>query len=75
MRRGIAASTTLAPRAPRGVLGETSGVEVTVSIGWCVRRGQGASIDLLLAAADAAMYRAKAMGRNRVEGHARPVAP
>jgi diguanylate cyclase (GGDEF)-like protein len=43
-------------------------IRVTVSIGWCVHRGPGAPVDLLFAAADAAMYRAKAMGRDRVEG-------
>ena len=62
-------------RAAMAAIGDASGVEVTVSIGWCVRRGHAAPVDVLLAAADAAMYRAKAMGRNRVEGHARPVAP
>lgn len=48
---------------------------ITVSIGWCVHRGPAVPVDLLLAAADAAMYRAKAMGRDRVEGNARPVTP
>lgn len=39
----------------------------TVSIGVTTSLGAGDSVDALLARADAAMYRAKALGRNRVE--------
>ncbi|MEO8672772.1 MAG: GGDEF domain-containing protein [Tahibacter sp.] len=45
----------------------------TVSIGWCLHLGRNGELDILLAAADAAMYRAKALGRDRVEGNAEPV--
>lgn len=38
---------------------------VTVSIGYAARRPQDATLDMLLARADAALYAAKAMGRNR----------
>ena len=67
-RRFEAARAAMADIAP-----ETD-IRITVSIGWCVRRGPGAPVNLLLAAADAAMYRAKALGRNRVEGSTRAVA-
>jgi diguanylate cyclase (GGDEF)-like protein len=40
---------------------------VTVSIGAAVHPDHGDSLDALLAAADVALYRAKAAGRNRVE--------
>jgi diguanylate cyclase (GGDEF)-like protein len=43
-------------------------VEVTVSIGVaCCRRGEAADLERLAEAADEALYRAKAHGRNRVE--------
>jgi diguanylate cyclase (GGDEF)-like protein len=43
-------------------------VRITVSAGICAApRGKAESIDALLAAADAALYRAKAAGRDRVE--------
>jgi diguanylate cyclase (GGDEF)-like protein len=39
----------------------------TVSVGVTSSRANGDSVDALLARADAAMYRAKSKGRNRVE--------
>jgi diguanylate cyclase (GGDEF)-like protein len=45
--------------------GETS-VPLTISIGVAAHRGV-TSLDKLMAHADAALYRAKAAGRNRVE--------
>jgi diguanylate cyclase (GGDEF)-like protein len=42
----------------------------TVSIGIAVSRSDDNAIDAVLARADAALYRAKAGGRNRVEGAA-----
>ncbi|HJU40459.1 MAG TPA: GGDEF domain-containing protein, partial [Tahibacter sp.] len=60
-------------RAAMADIAPETDIGVTVSIGWCVHRGPGAPVDLLLAAADAAMYRAKAMGRDRVEGSAQAV--
>ncbi|GAB3190839.1 sensor domain-containing diguanylate cyclase [Hydrogenophaga aquatica] len=41
--------------------------EVTISLGVATCNGQTEDADSLLAQADAALYRAKAMGRNRVE--------
>jgi diguanylate cyclase (GGDEF)-like protein len=43
------------------------GLRPTVSIGVALAADPGASLDGLLAAADRALYRAKAKGRNRVE--------
>ncbi len=44
---------------------KSGNISVTVSIGTAVRSGQS-TVDALLAAADAALYQAKAAGRNRV---------
>jgi diguanylate cyclase (GGDEF)-like protein len=41
-------------------------VQVTVSVGVCARPGGAIDLDEVLAAADAALYRAKAAGRDRV---------
>jgi diguanylate cyclase (GGDEF)-like protein len=60
-------------RAAMADIAPETDIRITVSIGWCVHCGPAVPVDLLLAAADAAMYRAKAMGRDRVEGCARPV--
>lgn len=51
--------------APVG-MGDGSTVAVTVSVGWA--SGTGPDSEDLVARADAALYRAKAAGRNRVEG-------
>jgi len=42
-------------------------VHITASVGVADSRGEGLSLETLLSRADAAMYRAKAGGRNRVE--------
>ncbi len=56
--------------------GETGTVAVTVSIGVAVMdEFLGDSVEGLLARADAAAYRAKAMGRNRVLLHDGPAVP
>lgn len=49
-------------------------VTVTASVGWATSEGAPRSIDELVGAADAAMYRAKQTGRNRVEPSRAPVA-
>ncbi|HUF32175.1 MAG TPA: sensor domain-containing diguanylate cyclase [Acidimicrobiales bacterium] len=41
-------------------------LRVTVSVGVALRPADGASVSALVGAADAAMYRAKALGKNRV---------
>jgi diguanylate cyclase (GGDEF)-like protein len=57
-------ATVVAERIRMG-LAETTGP--TVSIGITTNRAEGDTVDTLLARADAAMYRAKNTGRNRVE--------
>jgi diguanylate cyclase (GGDEF)-like protein len=47
-------------------------VHVTVSIGVAVTTGVDTAFDRLFADADAALYRAKSAGRNRVQTHDRP---
>ena len=47
--------------------GIAPGLAITVSIGWCSDTSQKGA-DSMLGLADAAMYRAKAAGRNRVAG-------
>ena len=54
-------------------VGATGTLSVTASVGVATTRGGSEEIDALLAAADAALYRAKAAGKNRVEA-ASPVA-
>jgi PleD family two-component response regulator len=44
-----------------------SGLAITVSIGWCADTTL-AGPETMLGAADAALYRAKAAGRNRIAG-------
>jgi two-component system, cell cycle response regulator len=51
----------------------TDAVQVTVSVGIAVTLNGSASADALVEAADAALYRAKEAGRNRVEGCATSV--
>lgn len=64
-------AAVLAERVRRAVAGLTirkgeASIELTVSIGVAALRG-AASLDKLMSQADAALYRAKALGRNRVE--------
>ena len=46
---------------------------VTVSGGVAVTCGEDATVDMLLARADQALYRAKASGRNRIVADVPPV--
>ena len=55
----------------RATVGPDS-VQVTVSVGVAVTVNGSASADALVEAADAALYRAKETGRNRVESCATP---
>ncbi|HET6923993.1 MAG TPA: GGDEF domain-containing protein, partial [Anaeromyxobacteraceae bacterium] len=48
-------------------IGETAEVTVTASFG-VAELEEGQSLDALLRAADSALYRAKELGKNRVEG-------
>lgn len=47
---------------------EKGPLAVTASIGWSSDKPRGRELDAMIKAADAALYRAKANGRNRVEG-------
>ena len=47
---------------------ETEALSVTVSIGVAENDGENTSLDKLISAADAYLYRAKAAGRNQVSG-------
>jgi diguanylate cyclase (GGDEF)-like protein len=65
-------ATVLADRMRTAIANERFSVhrrelDVTVSIGAAIHPGHGDSLVTLLAAADVALYRAKAAGRNRVE--------
>ncbi len=66
-RRGSDRRKVKARPRPRTPLGEPQEVRVTVSIGVAEPRSQYAKVDQVLLAADKALYRAKAAGRNRVE--------
>lgn len=48
-------------------LGQDQGPSCTVSIGITSNRGANDTVDTLLARADAALYRAKSLGRDRIE--------
>ncbi|MFC6791105.1 diguanylate cyclase [Methylobacterium komagatae] len=53
--------------ASRFAESSAEGVRATVSIGLAETRPGGSDLGQLLASADRALYRAKALGRNRVE--------
>jgi two-component system cell cycle response regulator len=63
---GAVAERLRAAIAARAIEAAGTTLRVTVSLGTAVARGP-VDADRLLAAADSAMYRAKALGRNRVE--------
>ena len=71
---GVLEAVTVAERlrglvAERPVSWANESVVVTISLG-CASVGNGIeSLEALLSAADAATYRAKRLGRNRVEAH------
>lgn len=75
-RAGLDETATVAERIRSGVAAEpmvdgTKVIPLTVSIGFAVHPEDGNTADDLFRAADAAMLRAKRMGKNRVE-RARP---
>jgi diguanylate cyclase (GGDEF)-like protein len=82
-RRPGAAATWVAERlravvwtAPSSIPSRQAASVVTVSIGLTVMEpGSNADFETLYQQADAALYRAKAMGRNRVECHVPPSFP
>jgi diguanylate cyclase (GGDEF)-like protein len=66
MRRAVEELDLSNPQSPHG--------RVTISIGLALlQRGDGQEPNQALAAADAALYRAKALGRNRIEVSTAPV--
>jgi diguanylate cyclase (GGDEF)-like protein len=60
---------------PTGDRGVTQSIRCTVSIGVAILSGGSGGPEALLAAADAALYRAKEKGRNRVEVQPAPGGP
>ena len=71
-RTALAGAANLAEKVRRAVASapvrfDEHELSVTVSCGVAVYPGHGASVRELVAASDAALYRAKAGGRNRVE--------
>ena len=65
-RISVPAQPKRAPREPRAAREATKEVAVTISIGCAQRAGERKSPWEVLKAADQALYRAKAKGRNRV---------
>jgi diguanylate cyclase (GGDEF)-like protein len=61
----VAAKVVLALRAPLTLEGEQ--VSISVSVGVCTYPEGGDSVESMLRSADAAMYRAKSLGRDRFE--------
>jgi diguanylate cyclase (GGDEF)-like protein len=69
---GLAEALRVGERVRRAV---EDGAEVTASIGVVTADARNTDADILLAAADAQMYAAKAAGRNAVRGQALPTDP